>query len=138
MRGLSLHAVISIAVKLILICATPFLLVSQNLRNASSAGPASYGNCPTPAYEGVNVCIPSPNSHIDTHFKVIASGAGGAAQVKRIELWADGQEIAQADGARFDRAVTLHPGIHELTLVELDRQGGSMKSSPFKVTVNAD
>lgn len=130
-----------------LICFSPFTLFSQSTGGASSgaAALAPYGSvgtgpgslpCQAPSHEGVTLCEPGQVTYeIPSPFQVIAAGTSGRAQVKLMELWADGKKVTQTDGTPFDEPVTLELGTHELTVIELDTTGAFVKSAPFTVTV---
>jgi hypothetical protein len=124
-----------------LLCSSPFLLFSQSIdpgpRAAAAALPA-YGGCPAPSREGVKICAPYAGSSIDAPFQVIASGTSGRAQVRLMELWADGKKITETAGSPFDQPVTLGVGTHRLTLIELDSTGAFAKSTPLEVTVEGN
>jgi len=117
------------------ICSAPLFLYAQN---SNVTPPAAYGNCPAPSHQGVNICGLPAGSNIDAPFQLIASATSATAQVKLMELWADGKKITQADGSPFDQPVTLAPGTHEITLIELDTVNASVKSTPFKLTVEGN
>lgn len=124
-----------------LLCSSPFLLFSQSTDSAPKAAAASlpaYGGCPAPSREGVKICAPYAGSSIDAPFQVIASGTSGRAQVRLMELWADGKKISETAGSPFDQPVTLGAGTHKLTLIELDSTGAFAKSTPLQVTVEGN
>ena len=138
MRTSIVRAIFHTGLLSVLICSSPHFLYSQT---DSNAAPAVYGNCPAPSHEGVTICAPllsNGGSTIDAPFQAIAAATSGKGQVSLMELWADGKKIMQTDGSPFDQAVTLAPGTHEITFVELDTTGASLKSTPFKLTVEGN
>jgi hypothetical protein len=93
------------------------------------------GVCPAPQSPGVNVCLPTNPTVINSPFQVIAAGTGASGKVFLMELWADGSKISEVLGSRFSAPVTLSSGTHQLTAVELDSAGAFVKSAPFDVDV---
>lgn len=123
-----------------LVCASPFFLFSQTTDSlpTTTASTAAYGNCPAPKSAGVNLCSPPATNFtpsITSPLQVIAAGTGGHGPVKLIELWVDGKKLSQVAGNLFDEPVTLLPGTHQLTVVELDTTGHYVKSSRSSVEV---
>lgn len=116
----------------------PTSSLSPQSQATTSATPAlaPYGRCAAPTSEGVNVCHPIANSTTDAPFQVIASGTSGRGPVDHIELWADGKKVKQTQDSPFNEAITLPPGPHTLTLIEVDDTGFYSKSTPVNVTVN--
>lgn len=123
------------------VCFSPLTLSSQNTTPTSSTEPppAAYGNCAAPSQPGFNICNPGePNSfawETSSPIQVIAAATSGTAQVRIMELWADGKKVAQTDGTPFDEPISLNAGTHTLTLVEQDTTGTEIKSAPFQVAV---
>lgn len=131
-----------------LFCFSPPLLLPQVPETVSAASTAllPYGLCAPPQQQGVTICVPAPDpyaqvqgSAVDTlsPFQVIAAGTSGRGQVDNMQLWADGKKIMQKPGSPFDEAVTLPQGLHELTVIEVDKTGFYAKSTPLKVNVQA-
>ncbi|MBV8632805.1 MAG: hypothetical protein JOZ83_17910 [Silvibacterium sp.] len=118
---------------LALICSLP--LFSQSRSAASPPALQPYGRCPAPAQQGVSVCMPYDGAAVQSPFQVIGAGTSGRGQVALMELWADGKKLTQSLGTPFDHPVSLAPGDHELTLIEVDETGYYAKSTPFKVSV---
>jgi hypothetical protein len=137
MRGWSVRALSCAGLQFALLCSSPFLLFSQSTDTASTAAAAlpAYGGCAAPSRQGVKICTPYPGSTIEAPFQVIASGTSGRAQVKLMQLWADGKKITETTGTPFNQPVTLAAGTHKLTLIELDTTGYFAKSTPLEVTV---
>jgi hypothetical protein len=141
MRSWSVCEMFCTGLQVALICSSPFTLFSQSTGQASSAAPppAAYGNCAAPSAPGFNICNPGePNSfawETSSPIQLIAAATSGTAQVKLMELWADGKKVAQTDGTPFDEPVSLAAGNHTLILVEQDATGTELKSAPFQVAV---
>ena len=121
---------------LALICCSP-LTFTQTL--------PPYGNCTPPPRVGVNLCNPYNTARMDGNavevpypFQVIAVGTSGRGRVANMQLWADGKKIMQTTGTPFDKPVTLPPGNHQLTVIEVDDTGYYAKSTPFNVTVDSN
>ena len=131
------RTVLRTGLQLALICSSPFALFSQTTAQTSSgaAALAPYGGCPAPSHAGVNICVPGTGFEVPSPFQVIAAGTSGRAQVRLMELWADGKKVTHTDGTPFDEPVTLGLGTHELTAIEVDTIGNFVKSTPFEVTV---
>jgi hypothetical protein len=125
MRAWSVRSVVCTGLKLALIGFSPLSLFSQL---------APYGSCQTPAKEGVNICAPS-GIELPSPVQVIATGTSGRGQVQFMELWVDGKKLMQTPGSPFNEPVTLSPGNHTFTVVELDDTGYFAKSAPFPITV---
>lgn len=143
MRNRALPAIYWSGLVLALVC-SPTLLTAQThnpsplMTSPSSPPPLDpYGNCAAPSTEGVTICQPPASSTINAPFQVIAAGVSGLAAVDHFELWADGKKITQTPGSPFDEAVTLDPGTHQLTLIEVDQLYSYAKSTPISVTVNS-
>jgi hypothetical protein len=79
--------------------------------------------------------MPYAGAAVRNPFQLIAAGTSGRGQVNNMQLWADGSKIMQTAGSPFDQPVSLPPGEHELTLIEVDETGFYAKSTPLKVTV---
>jgi hypothetical protein len=149
MRTRSVRAMCCIGLQFALLCFSPFALFSQSISKASSGTAlAPYGSvgtgpgslpCQAPSHEGVTICQPPSAGKftfdIPSPFQVIAAATSGRGQVKRMELWADGKKMTQANGSPFDKPVALGLGTHQLTIVEFDATGASVKSAPFGVSV---
>jgi hypothetical protein len=150
MRTRSVRAMCCKGLQFALICFSPFPLFSQGTSEASSgaAALAPYGSvgtgpgslpCQAPSHEGVAICQPPSAGKftfdIPSPFQVIAAGTSGRAQVKLMELWADGKKVTGTNGSPFDEPVTLDLGTHQLTVVERDQTGAFVKSAPFTVSV---
>ena len=141
MRSWSVRAMFCTGLQFALICFSPFPLFSQSTAPASSPVPPQgpYGNCAAPAQPGFNICNPGePNSfawETSSPIQLIAAATSGTAQVRLMELWADGKKVAQTDGTPFDEPVSLEAGNHTLILVEQDATGTEIKSAPFQVAV---
>ena len=141
MRTWSVRAMFRTGLQFALVCFSPFTLFSQSTGQASSAVPPQgpYGNCAAPSQPGFNICNPGePNSfawETSSPIQLIAAATSGTAQVRLMELWADGKKVAQTDGPPFDEPVSLDAGNHTLILVEQDATGTEIKSAPFQVAV---
>ena len=117
------------------------LPLSQSQTTGSSPTQSAlqpYGRCTAPANEGVNLCMPYAGARVVSPFQVIGAGTSGRGQVKRMELWADGNKVKETPGSPFDSPVRLPVGDHELTLIEVDDTGFNSKSAPFTVSVVDD
>ena len=132
MRLRAISGVCWMAASAILFCLS---LLTPSLQ-AQTAALAPYGRCPAPTREGVNVCAPIQNSEINAPFQVIAAGTSGRGQVAYMELWAAGKKITEVHRSPFDEAITLPPGPHTLTVIEVDDTGYYSKSAPVHVQVN--
>lgn len=98
-----------------------------------------YGNCPAPAKAGVNICQPFTSQNqttIASPFQLIATGTGGGAAVRVMEVWADGRKITETPGNLFDAPIALSIGSHQVTVVELDYTGAFVKSNPINVNID--
>jgi hypothetical protein len=133
-----------------LICFSTLPVFSQSTSEGTSgaAALAPYGSvgtgpgslpCQAPSHEGVTICEPPSAGRftfeIPSPFQVIAAGTSGRAQVKTMELWADGKKVTHTNGSPFNEPVTLGLGTHQLNVVELDTTGAFVKSVPFAVSV---
>jgi hypothetical protein len=128
------QAILQSGLTLALVCCSPFTL-TQTLQ--------PYGACTPPAQQGVNVCGPynagyfgNSSVEIPSPFQVIAAGTSGRGNVANMQLWADGKKIMQTAGTPFDQPITLPPGNHQLTVIEVDDTGYYAKSAPFNVVVD--
>jgi hypothetical protein len=131
------YAVLSSGVLGVLTCLSPVNLIPQ-----SSTTLNPYGNCPAPAREGIAVCaqpeaISAPSIYPSqvSPFQVIASATSGKGHVVLMELWADGQKIAEGFGTPFDETVTLPLGSHTLKIVAIDETGALVQSVPMPLSV---
>lgn len=113
-----------------------------NLFSQSSTPLNPYGNCPAPVQEGIAVCaqpnaISAPSIYPGqvSPFQVVASATSGKGQVVLMELWGDGQKIAESLGTPFDQPVSLQPGNHTLSLVAVDETGALVQSGPMPLTI---
>jgi hypothetical protein len=138
MRTWGVRTLFCTGLQLALICSSPLTLFSQSTNASPSAAAATlppYGGCAAPSRAGINVCVPGTGFEVPAPFQVIAAGTSGRAQVKLMELWADGKKVTHTDGTPFDEPVSLGLGNHELTVIEVDTIGNYVKSTPFQVTV---
>lgn len=119
------QAILRSGLSLALICSS-YLTFAQTLQ--------PYGICTPPAQEGVNFCSPySGLTEIPSPFQVIGAGTSGHGQVANMQLWADGKKIMQTTGTPFDEPITLPPGYHRLTLIEVDDTGAFAKSTTLDI-----
>jgi hypothetical protein len=131
-----------------LFCLSPLLPLPHvsEIVSAASTALQPYGLCAPPPQEGINFCVPARDPYTQSQdmsgdtmspFQVIAAGTSGRGQVNNMQLWADGKKILQTPGSPMDADVTLPPGLHELTVIEVDETGFYAKSRPRMVNVQA-
>jgi len=58
--------------------------------------------------------------------QLIASATPGNGRVIQMQVFADGQKIAQMHGNRFDAPISLSPGTHTVTVVARETEGSSL------------
>ncbi|MBV9669680.1 MAG: hypothetical protein JOZ43_01880 [Acidobacteriales bacterium] len=87
--------------------------------------------CAPPSTPGVNVCNPQPNSCTTTPwYPVVAAGTGASGSVNHMELWINGNKIADIPGAYMNTNVTAG-GFDTVTVIEVDDLGAFIKSAPI-------
>lgn len=86
-------------------------------------------NCPPPPSNVLQAKMCTPGSTTSsTTFTVRASGDSPVG-IKRVELWVDGHKVAQALNDQLRKTLTLTRGIHQLTVVAVDRYIGFSKAT---------
>jgi len=85
--------------------------------------------CAPPTAPGVHICSPDFGSSCDVQgwVTVIAAGTGAAGAVKRMELWAGNQKIANFPGNTINTSLPL-PELTPITIIEIDSKGGFIKA----------
>jgi hypothetical protein len=99
-----------------------------------SAG-VTYDGCYAPSSPGVNVCSPTQGEDTASPvtFQAAATAAGGS--VNHLELWIDGTKIGKYAGSTMNASVSEAAGSHTATVIEVDAEGNSIKSTPVTYTV---
>lgn len=85
--------------------------------------------CDPPAAPGVNVCTPTPNScNVNSSLLIKAAGTGASGVVSRMELWFDGQKLANFPGNRIYTHLS-ESLLGTITIKEVDSKGAVLSSS---------
>lgn len=140
MHTWSVRAVLCAGLLIAVLCFSPFLPFLSGISQffvSASALPA-YGGCLAPSHAGVNVCAPSPKVtfELDTPFQVTAAATSGTGTVEKMEVWADGHLVTQANGTPFNAPIILDTGTHSLTVKAIDSTGATIDSAPISLSVN--
>lgn len=89
--------------------------------------------CDPSTTPGVKVCDPQPNScHTAAWTTVSAAGTPKSGTVVRMELWINGSDLANFAGNHISTNLYV-ADFSNLTIIEVDSNGGSIKSSPIIV-----
>jgi hypothetical protein len=87
-------------------------------------------DCDAPNAPGVHICSPLPNGcNSQPWVNLVSAGKGKSGTVDRMELWIDGEKIANFPGDRFDTDLIMVFG--KVTVYEVDSKGHSLSSSLF-------
>jgi hypothetical protein len=87
-------------------------------------------DCSAPDHPGVNVCSPDPNGcNSQSWVNISAVGKGKSGKVSRMELWAEGDKIANFPGDRIDTNLIMLYGT--ITINEVDSKGNTLGSTFF-------
>jgi phage tail tube protein FII len=105
--------------------------VKSNTVNVTVAA----GPCGAPSSPGVNVCSPTQGATVASPVTVIASGTGASGTVDHLELWIDGNKVANYSGASMNASVPLAAGSHAITVIEVDTNWNYVKSNTVNVVV---
>lgn len=92
--------------------------------------------CPAPGSPGVNVCAPAAQNYCTTNgvYTLRATGTGASGTVDHMELWADGNKLADFPGKSINTTIgqpLLGGGPIQLTVVEVDSNGDYIASDPI-------
>jgi hypothetical protein len=93
-------------------------------------------NCPLPAGASistkglaVNICAPHNGQIVGQSFTFKGSGSAFNGVAKRMELWIDGQKVAQSLEDQMNATITLSRGNHVASFVVVDTFDNSMPRS---------
>lgn len=90
-------------------------------------------HCSPPGSAGVNVCQPQANScQTSTYVTVVAAGKAHSGKVSRMELWANGTDLANFPGDTINTNLFIE-GYDYVTIYEVDSHGNIIKSTPIQV-----
>lgn len=87
---------------------------------------SSAGGCAAPGSPGVRICEPPFSTAENSPVQLNASATAGQGRVIQMQVFSDGQKIAQMHGNRFDAPITLSTGTHTLTVVARETGGSSL------------
>ena len=88
------------------------------------------GNCPLPSSPGVKVCSPTPNGcNTEPWVEIAATGKGQSGTVSRMELWVNGNKIANFPGDRINTSLIMMQGT--IKIDEVDSKGATRASTFF-------
>jgi Bacterial Ig domain len=104
-------------------------------QTAASAKTSAADGCPAPSSPGVRVCEPEFSAS-DSPVQVNASATASQGKIIQMQVFADGQKLAQAHGDRFDAPITLSLGTHTLTVVARQTGGSSRTSDPISLDIS--
>jgi|HubBroStandDraft_6_1064221.scaffolds.fasta_scaffold481336_2 hypothetical protein len=86
------------------------------------------GNCSAPGSPGVNICEPQDNGcNSQPWVNLVATGKGKSGTVERMELWIDGDDVANFPGDHFNTNLIMVSGT--ITVKEVDSKGHTASSS---------
>jgi hypothetical protein len=88
-----------------------------------------------PDRAGPHVCTPQSNASFPGAVQISATGSGITGPVRLMQLWIDGQKIADYAGNHIDTTVTLGLGTHTATVTQIEYNGQSWKSAPITFQV---
>lgn len=92
--------------------------------------------CPAPDAPGVNVCRPKGCSTSGV-YSFLATGRGASGSVDHMELWADGNKLAEFPGSSINTNIgppLLGGGPIAITFIEVDSNGDPIASNPFIIS----
>ena len=85
---------------------------------------------------GAYICSPTQNGVVTSPVNFVAVGEPASGTVNHLELWIDGQKIGNYPGAQMNTNVSVAPGAHQATVVEVDSNFNYLKSTPVNFTVS--
>jgi hypothetical protein len=88
------------------------------------------GTCDPPGSPGVHICTPvNDGCNTQPWVNIVASGKGKSGTVDRMELWINGDDIANFPGDHFNTDLIMVFGTIKVT--EVDSKGNALSSSIF-------
>jgi hypothetical protein len=90
-------------------------------------------HCSVPGSPGVHVCQPQAGGcQTSTYVTVVAAAKGQSGTVSRMELWANGTDLANFPGDQINTNLFIE-GYDYVTIYEVDSHGNTIKSTPIQV-----
>lgn len=87
-------------------------------------------SCSLPGSPGVNVCSPLPNGcNSQSWVDIVATGKAKTGSVSRMELWIDGDKVANFPGDRINTSLIMVDG--NVTINEVDTHGDTIGKTFF-------
>lgn len=107
--------------------------------------------CAAPSTPGVHVCTPEPfhqpkngpdygppppqNNVYSSPVKVVAAAKPASGKIARYEIWIDSTKRANYTTPTLNTAISLATGTHQISIHEVDTNGGVLKSTPVAFDV---